>query len=102
MTDRISCPECGGAGHQLLGRLRLVCRFCGGLGYVGDDNEPAADRPLVRVPFWDRPAMAGFPGCRFCLGRGIVVHAEDPERPGGTWHEGPCPACSPGSDRNVS
>jgi hypothetical protein len=40
-TDPITCPECDGDGGQRLGRLRIACTFCGGLGWVGGEHEPA-------------------------------------------------------------
>jgi hypothetical protein len=104
MTDRLDCPNCAGTGEQRLGPLRLLCTFCRGLGYVGDDNEPAernddADEeahPMTEPPVWQHPATEGLPGCRVCFGSGRVVNLGGDVR-GGTpsrMVEAPCPACS--------
>lgn len=117
MTDPITCPECKGCGETSIGPLRLLCRFCRGLGEVGGDNEPAEggqrrsdgyrsprdgeeyDRevhgPLPAV--WDHPATSDLPGCHVCLGTGIVISLGDiystvPEN----LVEMPCPHCTSG------
>jgi len=95
VSDRLDCPDCSGTGQQSIGRLVLVCRFCGGAGYVGDDNEPAeepTEPPAPPPPVWADPGAEEFPGCRTCLGAGSIVTI-------GTAGvlENPCPACSPSS-----
>lgn len=98
MTDKLECPDCGGTGEQRFGWLRLACRFCMGRGHVGGDYEPAEDPapedlPRVQdVPMWDEVGMDRFPGCKVCLGAGVVVHVGDIERPSKVI-ESPCPAC---------
>lgn len=81
MTDRLECPDCGGNGTQRFGPLTVMCQFCRGFGYVGDDNEPAtrnADEservhPMSATPAWDQPGAEHLPGCSRCLGTGQVI-----------------------------
>lgn len=97
MTDRLQCPECEGTGEQVIGRIRLTCSFCLGLGYVGDDNEPAeeADVPHFHRPIWDEPAARPLTTlCRMCLGTGKIVNLGGTGEPTGKLVELPCPACS--------
>jgi RecJ-like exonuclease len=96
LTDRLVCPECGGTGEQIIGTLRLGCLFCGGRGYVGDDNEPAEDTPPPDMPdpVWEHPAAQGLPLCPRCLGAGKVVNLGGTGEPTGKLVELPCPACS--------
>lgn len=85
VTDPIECPECGGRKGQRIGGLFLGCRFCGGLGWVGGDNEPAergADLQAPPLPpawqhrVWQDPFVsAAFP-CRLCFGSGSLTHVD--------------------------
>lgn len=94
MTDRLGCPECGGTGEHRIGRLVMQCEFCRGAGYVGDDNEPAEERPAPPdVPVWEEPG-ADLRGCPRCLGTGEVVHLGGIGEPTGQLVVAPCPACS--------
>lgn len=107
MTDKIDCPECGGAGESRTGSLRLLCQFCLGASYVGGDNEPADDGPQYREDGWKTPeegeeydpavhgplpAAGSHPAvrssglCPTCLGAGVVTSA--------TMVELPCPRCA--------
>jgi hypothetical protein len=97
LTDRLPCPGCGGAGQQAIGPLRMTCRFCRGLGYVGGDNEPAEEhdepRPAAR-PVWEEPAARTLTVCRVCFGTRKVVNLGGTGEPTGKLVELPCPACS--------
>jgi|SRR5579875_2314159 RecJ-like exonuclease len=97
LTDRLQCPECHGAGRQVIGPLRMACPFCHGLGYVGGDNEPAEERdeprPAVR-PVWEEPATRTLTVCHVCFGARKVVHLGGTGEPTGYVIEMPCPACS--------
>lgn len=94
MTDRLTCPECGGSGEHRIGRLVLQCEFCLGAGYVGEDNEPAEEHPAGPAPpVWEQPGAIS-PGCPVCFGAGQVVnlgHNNPPTR----VIQVACPACSP-------
>lgn len=104
MTDRLDCPDCGGTGEQAIGPLRLLCQFCRGRGYVGDDNEPAernADEglevdPMNATPAWEQSGADAIPGCATCFGTGKVIGLGGNVRGGvPSWlAEGPCPACA--------
>lgn len=99
MTDRLTCPDCGGDGQQRIGWLTLQCRFCLGAGYVGDDNEPAEDSTLRApqdIPVWQEPAMREFAGCTRCLGTGRIVGLGGDVTGGvpSSMVEAPCPVCS--------
>jgi len=96
LTDRLECPECGGTGEQAIGSLRLGCLFCRGLGYVGDDNEPAEEthEPPAPAPVWEAPAVRSLTFCRVCFGSGTVVNLGGTGEPTGKLVEMPCPACS--------
>lgn len=101
LTDRLQCPECEGTGQQAIGPLRMVCMFCRGLGYVGDDNEPAEDNrepsgPMR--PIWEEPAVRTIAVCHMCLGAGKVVNLGGTGEPTGKMIEMPCPACSAGDN----
>ncbi|GAA3531430.1 hypothetical protein GCM10022419_008160 [Nonomuraea rosea] len=85
MTDPITCPECQGDRGKLLGGLFLACQFCGGLGWVGGDNEPAereAKPPpppptASNHPVWSDPWIAAAFGCRLCLGARKLTHVDE-------------------------
>lgn len=102
MSDRLDCPDCGGTGEQPFGPLTVLCLFCRGRGYVGDDNEPAEDHePTEFDPYaapqplaGEQPGADGLPGCPTCLGVGKVVNVGDIRRPS-TLVEAPCPMCRP-------
>ncbi len=96
LTDRLECPECHGTGEQAIGTLRLGCRFCRGLGYVGDGNEPASQEqePSAPRPIWEDPALSGVSVCRICFGAGTVLNLGGTGEPTGKLIEMPCPACS--------
>lgn len=104
MTDRIECPDCEGTGKQVIGPLVLACRFCQGLGYVGDDNEPAEDPPdpdPAEERFWVRNdhRVKGTTPCDICLGTRKVVNLSDGDGDNtGRLIELPCPACTPPGD----
>ncbi len=81
-----------------LGSLHLACRFCGGRGWVGEDNEPAErgqecePPPLPAVwehKVWSDPSVAATLACRYCLGSRRVVHVAD-----GRMTATPCPVCA--------
>lgn len=101
MTDRLDCPDCGGSGEQTFGPLTVLCIFCRGCGYVGDDNEPAERNEPAdfdpysgdAAPVWDQPAVEAMPGCLQCFGTGKVVNVGDIRRPD-RLSESPCPACA--------
>lgn len=95
LTDRLECPDCAGTGRQIIGSLRLACRFCGGRGYVGGDHEPADDnvvRPMRR-PVWHEPAAKTLTVCQMCFGTKKVVNLGGTGEPTGYMIEMPCPAC---------
>jgi hypothetical protein len=100
MSDRLDCPDCGGSGERPFGPLTVLCLFCRGRGYVGDDNEPAEDNePSDFDPYAERsgplgedPASAGLTGCPACLGARTVVNVGDIRRPS-TLVVAPCPMC---------
>ncbi|MBG0831650.1 hypothetical protein HS041_28370 [Planomonospora sp. ID67723] len=103
MTDPIICPECGGDGGQRVGRLRLACRFCGGLGRVGGEHEPAergGQEPPAGPPavwehrIWTDPVAAAALGCRRCLGAGTITHLDRATR---TLTTAPCECRTPDS-----
>lgn len=100
MTDRLDCPDCDGSGEERIGPLRLVCRFCRGAGYVGDDNEPGEERPCEcdgePLPVWDQVGVEALPGCRMCLGTGRVINLGGGVGGGvaTSMVESPCPACA--------
>lgn len=96
MSDRITCPECEGRGGQRLGEMTLACRFCGGLGWVGGDNEPAerGEAPPPPPPpawehrAWQDPWVAAQLPCRYCLGSRQVCTVDEAA---GTMVTSPCP-----------
>lgn len=98
MTDPITCPECGGHKGQRLGELFLRCRFCGGLGWVGDHNEPAerGEHPPPEPPpawehkVWRDPVVVAALPCRYCLGARTVSHIDEESR---RMTTAACPAC---------
>jgi DnaJ-class molecular chaperone len=100
VSDRLDCPQCDGTGEDTLGPLTVMCTFCRGYGYVGDDNEPAErDEPDGDFDPYEQPQGlagnepgAGLPGCPACLGTGKVVSVGDVRRPS-TLVETPCPMC---------
>lgn len=98
MSDRLQCPQCNGTGEQVAGPLRMVCTFCQGAGYVGDDNEPAEEReapPGPVRPVWEHPAVRTLTVCKTCLGTRKVVNLSDREgETTGKLVEMPCPECS--------
>jgi RecJ-like exonuclease len=104
MTDRLPCPDCSGSGEKAFGPMTVLCPFCRGRGYVGDDNEPAernqepADNidPRAATPIWDDPGARGLSGCKVCLGTGRVINLGGDVRGGtpSTMVEAPCPACT--------
>ena len=85
-----------GRAKRVIGKLRIACLFCRGLGYVGDDNEPAEDHnePPVPRPIWDYPAVRNSTLCPVCLGARKVVNLGGTGEPTGKLVEMPCPACS--------
>ena len=101
MTDPITCPECHGRRGQLVGTAFLACRFCGGRGWVGGDNEPAErdDRPLLPPPpawehkVWADPTVSAKLPCRYCLGTRQVANVDEAA---GTLVMAACPACVSG------
>jgi len=84
MTDPITCPECEGRKGEHFAGLFLACRFCGGLGWVGADNEPAegCQKPPPPQPtasnhkVWSDPWMSSVFPCRMCLGSREVAHVD--------------------------
>jgi hypothetical protein len=97
LSDRLQCPDCDGTGRQFIGPLELACRFCGGSGYVGNDNEPAEDRvgePQPMQPVWQEPATRTLAVCRVCFGAQKVVNLGGTGEPTGYLIELPCPKCS--------
>ncbi|MGW4426401.1 hypothetical protein [Streptosporangium sp. NPDC004631] len=99
MTDPITCPECGGAKGQRLGALFLACRFCGGLGWVGGEHEPAErgdQAPPPRPPAWEHrvwrdPVVSAALSCRYCLDTRQVTSIDEQAR---TMAMAACPACA--------
>lgn len=85
VTDPITCPECQGRRGEQLGPLFLACRFCGGTGWVGGDNEPAerCQKPPPPPPtatdhkVWSDPWIAAALPCRYCLGAGTVASIDE-------------------------
>lgn len=106
MTDRLECPDCGGSGQQRFGPVNVLCPFCRGLGYVGDDNEPAERdpddgaevHPMEADPVWEQPGARAVPGCSVCFGSGTVISLGGDVRGGvpKTMVRLPCPQCSAG------
>lgn len=98
MSDRLQCPSCDGTGQQVIGTLHMACTFCQGLGYVGDDNEPAEEReapPGPVQPVWEHPAVRTLAVCKVCLGTRKVMNLSDTDGElTGKIIEVPCPACS--------
>jgi hypothetical protein len=96
LTDRLQCPDCDGTGRQVIGPLRMACRFCRGLGYVGGDNEPAEERDELHParPVWEEPATRTLTVCRVCFGARKVVNLGGTGEPTGKIVGMPCPACS--------
>jgi RecJ-like exonuclease len=96
LTDRLECPECDGVGKQEMGPLTFSCPFCRGLGYVGDDNEPAEEGPAPPVmrPVWEEPVVRNSAMCPVCFGARKVVNLGGTGEPTGKLVEMPCPACS--------
>ncbi|MCG5213322.1 hypothetical protein [Streptosporangium sp. KLBMP 9127] len=95
MTDPITCPECDGRKGDRLGELFLACRFCGGLGWVGGEHEPAERRlrpPPEPPPAWRHPALAGTGLCGYCLGSGQVIALGGGEQQATSITMAPCPA----------
>jgi hypothetical protein len=98
MTDPITCPECQGAKGERIGSLFLACRFCGGLGWVGGEHEPAErdqappppPPPAWEHKVWSDPSVAAALPCRYCLGARTVMH--DPGN--GQMVTVPCPECT--------
>ncbi|MGW0806809.1 hypothetical protein [Nonomuraea sp. NPDC002799] len=94
MTDDIACPQCEGRRGELLGKLFLACTFCGGLGWVGGDNEPARHQAkpppqsAVNHPVWNDPWIAAMIDCRYCLGSRRMAHIDEDA---GTLITAPCP-----------
>lgn len=104
MTDRLACPECDGTGETVIGSLHFACGFCQGAGYVGDDNEPAEERPGSDevIPVWRQVGAETIPGCPTCLGVGQVIYLGDDE-PASVIVRVPCPSCSvPGAGGHES
>jgi DnaJ-class molecular chaperone len=93
VTDRLDCPDCNGTGEYRIGPLVLLCQFCRGAGYVGDDNEPAEEHPPGPPPPIWKQVGAVSPGCPVCFGAGEVVNLGDQE-PALQVIRSPCPACS--------
>lgn len=100
MTDRITCPECGGEGEHKLGPLSFLCCLCHGTGEVGGDNEPAErdDRTEFNPytdesPVWESERR-NVPFCLMCLGAGEVVNVGDIREPSKVIRS-PCPSCCP-------
>jgi hypothetical protein len=99
VTDHITCPECGGRRGQQLGELFLACQFCGGLGWVGGDNEPAERQVKPPPPppnasnhaVWSDLWIAAALGCRMCLGSKQVTHVDEEA---GTLVSVPCQCVS--------
>lgn len=86
MSDPITCPECEGRKGQRFGDLFLACRFCGGLGWVGGEHEPAergnqpppdGPPPAWEHKIWHDPYVASQLGCRYCLGSQRVTKVDD-------------------------
>lgn len=101
LTDRLECSDCGGTGRQVIGPLQLACRFCGGWGYVGGDNEPAEVRdelPHPVRPVWEAPAVRTLAVCHVCFGARKVVNLGGTGEPTGRMITMPCPACSKPND----
>jgi RecJ-like exonuclease len=106
VSDRLECPDCGGSGHQWFGLVNVRCLFCRGLGYVGDDNEPAergADdgaevHPLEADPVGEQLDARALPGCAVCFGAGTVLSLGGDVRGGVPTKmvRLPCPECSAG------
>ncbi|TDC11420.1 hypothetical protein E1267_00270 [Nonomuraea longispora] len=104
MSDRITCPECEGRGGQRYGTLFVACQFCGGLGWVGEHNEPAErgndDQPPPPPPtaanhkVWTDPYISSAFPCRLCLGARKVSHVDEQA---GTLVMVPCSCATPGS-----
>jgi len=80
MTGPITCPECDGAGVEILGVLHLACRFCGGRGWVDGEHEPAeageGPPPVWEHGMWRDPMVSSVLKCRRCLGSGVVVSVD--------------------------
>ncbi|MDL4772885.1 MULTISPECIES: hypothetical protein [Thermomonosporaceae] len=103
MTDRLECPDCSGTGEQKFGPLTVSCLFCRGLGYVGDDNEPATRdevesedvHPMTATPAWDQPGGDRVSGCPQCLGTGRVISLGGDVRGGVPTQmiQTACPSC---------
>lgn len=99
MTDPITCPECQGRKGQQVGGLFLACQFCGGLGWVGGENEPAerCEKPPPPVApawqhkVWSDPWIASALPCRLCLGSKQVTHIDEAA---GTLVSVPCQCVS--------
>ncbi len=102
MTDPITCPECEGRKGERLGPLFLRCLFCGGLGWVGGDNEPAeaCQKPPPPPPtasdhkVWLDPYIAAAFPCRMCLGSRQVAHYNREAR---LMASAPCPCTFEGA-----
>lgn len=96
----MDCPDCGGSGEQLIGPVRVMCYFCRGHGYVGDDNEPAERGEIEESsqppPVWEQLGSEVLPGCAACLGTGRVVGLGGDVNGGvpSAMIERSCPACS--------
>ena len=98
MTDQLRCPECDGTGREVIGPLRMACRFCSGQGHVGGYSEPAEehDAPPITTarPVWEEPAARVLTVCRVCFGARKVVNLGGTGEPTGKIVEMPCPACT--------
>ncbi|GAA2300651.1 hypothetical protein GCM10010149_57190 [Nonomuraea roseoviolacea subsp. roseoviolacea] len=101
MSDRIACPECEGRKGLRIGDLFLSCQFCGGLGWVGDTNEPAersgtppaGPSPVWQHRVWSDPYVASQLDCRYCLGSRHITSIDEEA---GTMRTISC-VCAPSS-----
>ncbi|MEV0145862.1 MULTISPECIES: hypothetical protein [unclassified Nonomuraea] len=101
MTDPITCPECQGQKGERLGHLFLACQFCGGLGWVGGEHEPAergkepppdGPPPAWEHKVWSEPYISAQLCCRYCLGARRVTHVD---KEAGTMSSASCVCATP-------